>query len=265
MQSHAPPEYDDTPPRYDASQASQNNPSWPYRPFPPVVNAYYKMKATFTFHLGDESDREMFAVRAHTGLAGGGPGRPGITIHNGPTDKHPLLAAAGQEGGLSPYSVISLPPFPGSSDNLSTETMRAAMRRACLTYRFTIEVGESPAWQRQEFEWRKCEGGEGNELFDSPFTCWFKLVKRSEQGGAAAESKALDEGGHIGPNSQGDVVVAALGWHGTWTMTPFRLQFMGTGLTGVFGRRWALMVIATALRLWTLKYQKTRFGTEFVS
>lgn len=101
-----PPPYSEAAPEpHEQAQASGENDvpisigstTSPYRPFPLVTGAYYQWKMSATFHLGESADQRLFAVSTHTGW--GRKSRPGIILHNGLTDKDPMLAAAGEQPG----------------------------------------------------------------------------------------------------------------------------------------------------------------------
>ncbi|KAI2776860.1 hypothetical protein F4815DRAFT_483168 [Daldinia loculata] len=226
----------------------------PYRPFPPVLSAHYQWKIiTPTFHLGDTRDKRVFAVKVHTGFGGHGPGRPGVVLHNGPTDKYPMLAAAGDEIHANVYSlsgIITLPPLSGNiSDGNRTEILRAAISLGTAVFRFSIEVGQDKELWREDFEWRKSKGSEDKILVDAPWKCGFKLVRLSPRTGK--DDEILQK-----ISTQNQELVAVFAWNSNLhLMDPFKIEFRGNGRTGVLGERFALMTVITGLRLWGLKQQ----------
>ncbi|KAI4592308.1 hypothetical protein KJ359_011367 [Pestalotiopsis sp. 9143b] len=227
--------------------------------FPPSFNAYYQWKFTKTFHLGEHKDRPLYAVRTHTGWSSA----PGVVLHNGPSDKDPVLAAAGNESTWSKHTVVVLPPLPGSGAESSTEFMRTNLGWKTQTYPFTIEVGDTSggagrgAWRRENFEWRQSHGGEVRQL-GKCFRGW-KLVRLGADadgpGGQRDERAA-------GASSDGKEVVAVWAFYSGWSMTKsFKFQFLGSGLTGELGERWSVMAVITALRMWYLHFQGVNAST----
>ncbi|KAK9771986.1 hypothetical protein SCAR479_11305 [Seiridium cardinale] len=227
--------------RSDIKPTSQIN-----QQFPPHFNAYYQWKFTKTFHLGQSKDQPLYAVRTHTGWSG----TPGIVLHNGPSDKDPPLAAAGDENSWSKHSTIILPPLPGSDAKSSTEFMRTNVSWKTVSYPFTIEVGHGPNARRENFEWRQSRGGEIKEL-DKHSRGW-KLVRlRANAEGSGGERSARSHGA----TSDGKEIVAVWTWHSGWSMTKsFKFQFLGSALTGEMGERWSVMAVITALRMWYLHF-----------
>lgn len=244
------------------SPNSQGPPSYPsdIKPslkanqrFPPSFNAYYQWKFTKTFHLGLTKDQPLYAVRTHTGWSG----TPGIVLHNGPSDKDPPLAAAGNESRWSKHSVVILPPLPGSDAESSTEFMRTNVSWKTVTYPFTIEVGDENNLRRENFEWRQSRGEEIKEL-DKHSRGW-KLVRL----GSNASGPGGERGERaLGATSDGKEVVAVWTWHSGWSLTKsFKFQFLGSGLTGELGDRWAVMAVVTALRTWYLYHEGVSNGS----
>lgn len=221
-----------------------------YRPFPAVTGAYYQWKMSATFHLGPSADQRLYAVSTHMGWAG--KGRPGIVLHNGPTNKDPMLAAAGEEAvwnDSSPNSVIILPPLPGSPQEMCTETMRAGVSGKDVNFRFSIEVVREREVWREEFVWETCKGEEAKRLVDSPWECGFKLTRPAGQAGGSSAAGSKEAHGE-------QEILAIFAWNRSWSITnPFRIQFVGDRRKDAMGERWELMVVITGLRLWWLKRQ----------
>ena len=261
--SPAPPPYSEAAQgSYGQAQASEGEDSptsidstmSAYRPFPLITGAYYQWKMSATFHLGESADQRLYAVSTHIGW--GRKGRPGIILHNGSTNKDPMLAAAGEEPGwndFSPNSVMMLPPLPGSPQERCTELMRAGVSEKIVHFRFSIEVGHGKKLQREDFVWQTCKGEEAKKLVDEPWECGFKLMRLPDR--AAGRS---GEGSKEAPSlpGEGQEILAVFAWNRGWSLTnPFRIQFVGSGRRAVMGERWELMVVITALRLWWLKRQ----------
>ncbi|KAH9999745.1 hypothetical protein F4779DRAFT_604991 [Xylariaceae sp. FL0662B] len=228
-----------TPPAY--VQMPTNSMISPYRSFPSLITAYYQWKITREFHLGEDNNRRLYCVSTHAGLTDWGPGKPGIILHNGPTGKHPMLAAAGEEPNWNSFalnSVITLPSLSRAPGQTSTEVMRASTTQNTVRFQFSVEVGHGTYLRREDFEWRKSKGDDDKGLVEPPWTCGFKLMRLSH------------------PEKDGsEEVLAVFAWNHGLSLTPFRIQFRKGGLADVLGERFALMVIITALRLWGLKHQ----------
>ncbi|KAI1207112.1 uncharacterized protein F4807DRAFT_435623 [Annulohypoxylon truncatum] len=261
----APPPYSEVVPEYHSRSATQpggipnvssNTVLTLYRPLPSILDAHYQWRISTIFHLGSITDKRLFAVAVHTGLSGKGPGRPGVILHNGPTDKDPMLAAAGDENGniSSLNSIITLArPSGGASNENYTEIMHAATSSGTATFRFSTETGHKQGVRREDFEWRKSKGDQDKNLVDSPWKCGFKLLRLSNRSGKDAN---LGDGASQGSTSGGPEVVAIFAWNSNWSvMNPFRIEFRESGQTGELGEKFAVIAIITGLRLWTLKHQ----------
>ncbi|KAH9897438.1 hypothetical protein F4778DRAFT_234874 [Xylariomycetidae sp. FL2044] len=257
--------------------------STPYRPFPPTMRAYYQwnLSGLRTFHVcGDSETERLFAVKIHSGLSRRLPlgTRPGLHLYNGPETETQLLAAAGDESqrastpyGFNTNSIIVLP---------SLKRMGLVEERMCahttagqgIAFRFDIEVGLDLKLRRETFEWRKITKKEQD---DETKSGGFRLVwlssdpeqTASTSAGSSSSSRpvvpspsstdSLAKGG-------GQEVVAIFSWTRTLTNLkhPFDFRFVGSGLAGKMGDRWALMAVITALRLWYLHMNlKTNWGT----
>ncbi|KAI5866532.1 hypothetical protein GGS23DRAFT_275794 [Durotheca rogersii] len=245
----------EAPPDYDVAVAT--GPSRLYRPFPPEMQARYQWKITATFHLcgGERPDDRLFAVSTHAGWDGE---VPRIVLHNGPSDKDPVLAFSCEERTVtrldvySPNSIVKLPPVVPSADpkQLATEIMRAhTIGETGVGYEFSIEVSHSAKLVREKFEWRKVKKGADGELKEGGFKLLRLSSRRDPESVAASPSQepaAATEDGYD--------VVAVFKWNKTLTnlMRPFDLRFVGDALSGSLGERWALVTVLTALRLWFL-------------
>ncbi|KAI2625902.1 hypothetical protein GGR54DRAFT_522013 [Hypoxylon sp. NC1633] len=226
----------------------------PYQPIPLVLDAYYQSKIiTRVFHLGEPTNKRLFAVSVHTGTGS----KPMMTLHNGPTEKDPMLAAAGEGHDDHTFpldSIITLPELSsGTSGEMCTEIMRSDTSLDRAVFRFSIEVGQKGELQREDFEWRRCQGDEVKKFVTRPWTCGFQLVRLSCRAG-----QKTDSGNGADPRTSGEDedVVALFAWnHGLSLLHPFRIDFRGSGQTGILGERFSLMTIITGLRLWGLKHQ----------
>lgn len=229
-----------------------------HRPLPPVMNLYTNYSrlrtALSTLKLCGETQNDfLYLVELHFGYTSRGPlksGR-GYYLRNGTSIKDPVLAATGDEtGGPFPATLVSsetsvlLPPLDTSkSQDLITEVMHTSAKQGQgMCSRFAVEVGVKGR-QREEFEWRKGEKGDGEK---GPRFTLFRL-------GSASSSLTQPLGG------SGEIV-AELTFTSAWSMKHIaRLELKGAGTTGELGERWTLMVVTTALGLyWLRQHGKTR-------
>ena len=238
-------------------------------PFPPVMNAYYTYSLaglkSITLCGASEKDR-IFCVETHTGYSGKPPlgTRPGILIHNGPSLKDPIHAAAGDESmaaarqyHFSLNSVVLLPPLDDVIDsgmeNMVTEVMHAHTvpgDKDAVAFRFEIEVGNAASGKRrrEEFEWRSVKKGDKDPDAERG---GFKLFHLGSEGEATGGENSTSN--NLIRAEKEDKVNAVLAWSKiTAIKHAFSLQIKGPGLSGLFGERWTLMVVATALRIWVL-------------
>ncbi|KAI4858990.1 hypothetical protein F4820DRAFT_441099 [Hypoxylon rubiginosum] len=248
----------EAPPDYHAAIAtSPSRLSTPYRPFPPVMHARYQWKLTGTFHLcSEDPDERLYAVAAHSGLKGD---FPRVVLHNGPSDRDPLLAAACEERrvGLvdrySPNSTIQLPPLAPAAD--PTEFVKEVMQartvgESGMGYAFSIEVDHGGKLVREDFEWRKSKKGSNEEFKDGGF----KLLRLSSRQHQESSHNSTASSSRDVATEDGYDVVALFKWNKTLTnmMHPFELRFVGAALSGSLGERWAVTAVITGLRLWWL-------------
>ena len=245
-------------------------------PFPAVMNFYSHWGQ---FKTGDlcgatEADR-LYLVEVHTGYSGSGPlgTKPGLLLHNGMSKTDPILAAAGatSQWGARVYSFtnesIILMPLVGHTEDFVQERMRASTGAAKqVTFFFSIEVNHRVDSGRQEvrrerFEWRKVEKGTDDTAKEGGF----KLVtaassaangKPSANMSCPSSSSAASSPSSPAATDNHDVL-AFLIWGKSSFMAKSQqilaLKLLGRGQSGELGERWTLMVVMTALQLWSLR------------
>lgn len=263
------------PPDYDQALAGVTPNRNPY--FPSVMNLHGSRLRLMSADLcGETARHRLYFIDFHTGLRGSGPlgTRPGILIRNGPSGKAPILAAAGYMSAsaahastFDPESIV-LVPGPdldldldpqASTAELVTETMSATASRKdnSLVFRFAFEVGEKQT--REGFAW--CELSNGAD--GAPKQRRFRLLRLS--GGSYMHAK--DKGGGSSTADLEGEVVAMLTFYPTpaQRLHYLSLELLGSGRTGGLGRRWGIMAIATALRLWMMRDHLPTMGTGCVS
>ncbi|KAH6981298.1 hypothetical protein BKA56DRAFT_587015 [Ilyonectria sp. MPI-CAGE-AT-0026] len=259
-----PPSYDDVarpnqrnqqiqgpPPSHPSSSAaagpSQSHPHIP-RQFPPSFNLYRRDWGSGHFTLGQHQSEPLYLFSWHSGLSSAPP----VVLHSGPAETSPPLAAA-EWRTFGPSFDVDLPPFPGSGARSAREEIvwSSPSGFGPGAYRFAIEIG--PSAVREAFEWRRSRGDAIASLGGE--STGFKLVRLARGppgGGETGGDLNFVSGGFV--DSAGNEVVAA--WSmamGSMTKVA-KFQFMGTGLTGLLGERWAIITVATFLAL----YQRIR-------
>ncbi|KAJ4247718.1 hypothetical protein NW762_012926 [Fusarium torreyae] len=240
----------------------------PYIPLPRVLTAHYQLSYR-TFHLGNESNRKIFAVTVYAGNTGKGPGRFSILIHNGPSGKDQVLAAAGEMlkstgSAMSFRSIINLSTVPGQdnvsvtgSETVAMEHMSARLMQdgRRVTFPFSILTSYKPDahekgkqedvgsdMQHEQFEWRMTPK---DEIADKSFAHEYKLFRLSLQQ-VAGGSAATDE------------PVAVTSFKRLLNLSkPFKMQFLDPETPQAPSERWRLMALITALRIW--QHEQTSF------
>ncbi|KAM5350530.1 hypothetical protein ACJ41O_007035 [Fusarium nematophilum] len=247
-----PPSYEEnqSPPRYEAppppqlsssSQGEKQPPPLP-RQFPPAFNLYKHSGLRHpSYTLGEYQDQPLYLYASHGAFSS----LPPVLLHSGPTDSHPPLASADFQFFGSSFKV-EIPAAPGSTAPVAHEPV-ASVSCGLLSsgFRFAIEVGPDGKGPREAFEWRRSVGDTVASL-GGDVRGW-KLV-RMAQGPPGGGGGEFVPGGFT--DSRGNEIIAA------WALASgckgnkhAHFRFMGTGLTGLLGERWAVMAVITALAL----------------
>ncbi|KAH8758293.1 hypothetical protein F5883DRAFT_501979 [Diaporthe sp. PMI_573] len=251
-QNGAPPP---TPPRpaNNKINTTPNGPSTPGGPaspttarqFPPAFNLYRDAfpGGPRSYFLGEHQATPLYSVTAGWTAAAGGSS---VVLHNGPSDDHAPLATVAYDL-TGRHMRVSLPPLPGRnrSEPVSVQTPTFMSAK----FAFTVEVpwpgpGGATAYRKETFEWRRSNslaiGGLGGR------SQGWKLVRLSNElppGGLAVSGS--------GPPSGDGHEVVAVCTDAVMSMTKlFKFSFLGTGLSGALGERWAVMAVTTALVIW---------------
>lgn len=265
----------DVPPPYARGQDDSDEPAPDYeRPLyanagsamakmPPSFNVYTSWKSTTKFHLGTSRDEKLFAGSTYWGWFAV---KPPVTIYDGPTIDHPMLAQVGPvKANRTQECIITLPSRPGSS--LAPLQVKAGYVFETWRhwhYTFTLLVpsrgrdanGKELPPQEETFQWRTSAGEEVREQNDgSKWSSGWKLVWiTGPEVGEGGKRKDRETG--FASDGREVVAVAANNAKG-WSLTkPLRFSFIGTGLTGTLGEQWELMAVASVLELWWM-YQMT--------
>lgn len=216
---------------------------------PPTLNGYFQWKLTTTIHLGPTAEEKLFAVSTHSTFFN----KPSIELHDGPTNKHPVMASVrGDKWGRNKPLAITLPVRPGGFHHEDiVNTMTPSSGTYHPTFTFELAVGGKGS-EPERFEWRKSQGSEIKELATGTSYGW-KLLRLSGPAGSAGGSRRERD---QGVSSDGLEILALIAHNASWSMTKgFRFAFMGTGLTGTLGEIWEIVTLVSALQLWYLDYQ----------
>ncbi|CRK46581.1 hypothetical protein BN1723_007139 [Verticillium longisporum] len=160
---------------------------------------------------------------------------------------------------FAPFSlgiVVTLPPspIPGIPSTLSLDPITGFAHGG---YSFTIDVGTSVSrppgssgrWPLEEFQWRRSRGDAVANLGGRGYG--WKLVRMAGGPPPGADQQwkraGFAAGAHRG--SDGAEVVAVWSEMGYSMSKALRFAFLGTGLTGLLGERWAIMAVMTAMGL----------------
>ncbi|KAJ5474217.1 hypothetical protein N7475_003783 [Penicillium sp. IBT 31633x] len=221
--------------------------------FPPALNGYFQWKMTSTFHLGPTAEQKLYAVSTHANVLGS---KPSVVLHDGPTNKHPIMATSHSDkwGRVKPITV-ALPPRPGSQhgDTLVEQILPGGpMKHISPTYTCEVSVGPKGT-TRERFEWRKSHGNEIKDL--AGHSHGWKLVRLAGPVHSSGGSRKERDRGYT---SDGLEIVALIAHNASLSMTKsFRFAFMGTGLTGTMGENWEIVVVTSAVQLWSIDVHNT--------
>ncbi|KAM0340242.1 hypothetical protein ACHAPU_010586 [Fusarium lateritium] len=216
----------------------------PYRQIPRSLKISWQWNKLRTFFLGSDATSKMFAVSEHSGLFGRNTGSPCLLLHNGPSTKDEILAAAGEtlRDGLSDpgvvESIVNVSAAPGADNDtrVATEIVQAVYDdvEQCVVFRWAIETKQGETLQdcnftREEFEWSMTPV---RAAADPKYCHEFKLYR-------VGDIKAPNE------------YLAMASWkEAAWKTC--KIDFSDKGVQQNYGNRWSLMVIMSALRMWQL-------------
>ncbi|WYZ41070.1 hypothetical protein EsH8_IV_001411 [Colletotrichum jinshuiense] len=246
----APPPYEAKPhnsPAPDSQTAPRpgSGPPGPQitRQFPPAFNVYSK-SFSGTLLLGEHRDKPFYGLSIHTGLSSSPP----IVLHHGPADSFPPLASV-EHHSFSSRMSITLPPAPkGSPGGAPVVELESKADFPSSSYIFSMGVG--PNCERLEtFEWRTSSGGAIAMLAGS--SRGWKLVR-------LAHTVPPNAGPQAFRGSDGKEVVAVWTDAGMSMSKAAKFAFLGSGLTGELGERWAIMAAISGLAIFVRQRQRRR-------
>ena len=228
-------------PRPPPAAAGPSQPPTIPRQFPPSFNLYSAGWPNASFILAEHQQQPLYLYSMHTGFSDAPP----IILHSGPDESYQPLASANFMF-MSLSFDVELPPIPGSGAPLARERVDPAGSSGLSpAFTFSIEVGPNGNGPRETFEWRR-SSGQAVASLGGHYHGW-KLV-RLAQGPPGGGNMDFVPGGFR--DSFGNEVVAAWAMGSGRSLTKVaHYQFMGTGLTGLLGERWAIMTVITGLTL----------------
>lgn len=248
-------------PQYDTPSYTESTSTSATTKFPPAMNGYFQWKLTTTFHLGPTAEEKLYAVSTAATVFNS---KPTVVLHDGPTNKHPVMATAqGDKWGRVRPIAITLPPRPGSQheDAIVEQVVPGgSLKHISPSYTFDMSVGPKGTTP-ERFEWRKSHGNEIKDL--AGLSYGWKLVRLAGPVNSVGGSRRERDRGYT---SDGLEIVALIAHNASWSMTKgFRFAFMGAGLTGTMGENWEIVVVTSALQMWFLDVQGTSATTAAVS
>lgn len=244
-----PPDYE--PPVHHNATGTSTRLQPATRKFPPVLNGYFKWTST-TCHLGPSADEKLFAVKMNWAWFSK---EPPITLHDGPSESHPIL---GQASGLKPTKTMDCTvTIPSGMTPMNPDAPIATGAALKYTswkdaqYVFSILVppipGSKDPGQMETFEWRPTHGAEARDLGGGRWSTGYKLVHMTGSPSEGGKRKERE----MGTASDGREIVAIIINGSAFSMSKgVQFAFLGTGLTGVFGEAWEVTAVVSGLQLW---------------
>jgi hypothetical protein len=233
-----------------------------YGSLPSTLNVHGQWTKWKSMNLcGANAKDRLCLIQMQTGYSNKPPlgMRTGFLLRDGMSTKDSILAAAGDESqglhAFNPDGIVFLPPLdPDSkSDRMDTELLRAESgTKNDISFIFSIEVGEDE--RREQFAWRKVTKGD-----DQAKRNGFKLVRlfSSKDTLQMGSKRGQEPSSPLPPVSKDGETVASLEWVMAWPSLTHAFTLELGDSQSELGSRWALMVIVTAIRLYTL-YVKGR-------
>ncbi|KFA66856.1 hypothetical protein S40285_09547 [Stachybotrys chlorohalonatus IBT 40285] len=237
---------------------------------PPAFSVYFNHKDLSEFTFGTSSSRIFCKVLTNWNKP---DAAFSLVFHDGPMHEAPILATTGdvvmchgQEATITLPNRSEITNAGQQGGELKARFEKAHWGNYHFVFRIVVPAppdSKTPARQ-ETFEWRSTRGDEIKNLdFDitsskgkkaSGADGW-KLIRMAPQ---VSTSEAGLSGGKYKERdtsftSNGKEIVALLGQARSWKLNnPLRFEFVGAGLTGVLGRDWEVVSVATGLLLfWT--------------
>ncbi|KAK8084683.1 hypothetical protein PG997_005954 [Apiospora hydei] len=215
------------------------------------MNFYSQMNLSglkYAHLCGDTKGDRLFVFGVHTGYSGSTPlgTLPGLILHNGLSHKDPILAGACDESqwaarvyAFNLKSIILLPPVEAAPE--SKEMVSELMTTT------TNDEGV-------RFEWRQFKKGSQHGADKDGFKL-LSFSPNTEDSGESSTGPSTTAAAVVTAKSAGSGALAMITWAklGSKINHPLSLEFADDTVPVLFGERWTLMVVITALRLWALR------------
>lgn len=227
------------------------------RQFPPTINLYrdaFPGALQRRFFLGQHQHPPLYAVGIWPQQQ---PGAATLVLHNGPSDDFPPLATVAMDARGRRLDVC-LPPLQPGDEAEGARAQSVAVTAAPNSFMsssrfgFRVEVpwsaagggGGGAGWRKEAFEWRRTSGGGGSVavgVLGGAAQGW-ELVRLADE--------RLPGGGGGPPSGDGHEVVAACTTAVMSLTKLWKFCFLGTGVSGALGERWAVMAVVSGLAIW---------------
>lgn len=233
------------------------------RQFPPTINLYresFPGGLQRRYHLGEHQTTPLYGVSVSAGF---GALRASLVLHDGPTENHAALATVTYEhyGGRVQVHLPPGAPAPAPAPARAHEPVElqtpSVMTPSFGYFRFRVDVprggaaaaaagpdGTTVAWHKEAYEWRRSNslaiGGLGGAAQG------WQLVRLADELPPGGRTVA----GTGPPSGDGHEVVAACTVAVMSLTKLWKFCFLGTGVSGALGERWAVMAVVTGLILW---------------
>ncbi|KAJ4208921.1 hypothetical protein NW759_013522 [Fusarium solani] len=215
----------------------QISPETARKGIPKRLSMTFEKRATLKTQLllSDANSGLTFAVHApHNGSYD-------VILYDGPNASYSVLATATGVGKWKKDFRICLPSFPGETLDTREELLRSCtISSKRETYWFGMQVREAQPIER--FEWRQSRGSEVKSMGAN---AGWKLVRLD----GGSQDLAKDNGTQRS-TSDGEIVAV---WARDDSWSPYKIGeicFLGSGMTGEFGRLWELMALMSFVCIW---------------
>lgn len=223
------------------------------RQFPPCINLYrldaFPGAIQRRYFLGEHQNPPLYAV----GVWSGWNTQASLVLHNGPSDDYPPLATAAFDT-FGRRMDVTLPPLPGEAGVQPIPVAAPSLMNT--TFSFRVEVpwpagpnasgggGGAVQWRKEAYEWRRSNSLAVSALGGS--SQGWKLVRLSKE----LPPGGMTMAGSGPPSGDGFEVVAACTTAVMSLTKLWKFCFLGTGVSGALGERWAVMAVISGLATW---------------
>ncbi|KAJ4425095.1 hypothetical protein N0V82_000149 [Gnomoniopsis sp. IMI 355080] len=218
------------------------------RQFPPNINLYrhdaFPGAISRRYFLGEHQHSPLYAVGVWQSWAT----QASLVLHNGPSEDYPPLATVAFDA-YGRRMDVTLPPLPGESRAQPITVTAPTLMSSTIGFRVEVPWPTGPdgsvQWRKEAFEWRRSNSLAVNALGGSAQGGW-KLVRLSRE----LPPGGLMVAGSGPPSGDGFEVVAACTTSVMSLTKLWKFCFLGTGVSGALGERWAVMAVTSGLVTW---------------